>query len=443
MAQSLRDILVDFLKNRPGEKFTAREIARHAIEEYPEWFAFVKQRAKRNMSDDQWQGDIAGKVNTKILHTAGFSTKYPQIKSIGKRPRLFYWDEGVVTSIPVEVPQGPTLSQAQGLRDIVVNFLKSHPDQKFTANEIAQWVINNHPEWFESRKSRSTEMNTPSGWVQRIGGEVTTRLYHGNLSAKHPQIKHTDERPRRFYWESSAVNASPEAAHQASHQISASPSMSTPRPSPSRLSEHDLYPLLTGYLASIGVYSLRIDERRSVNKQGPKGNKWLYPDLVGMEDLTEDWCDQTKNIANVMGGMKAKLWSFEVKLSLSRSDVREFFFQTISNSSWAHLSYLVAADIDHASGSPVMKELRMLSASHGIGVIELNVNDPKESQILIPARERDQVDWDTCNRLTEENKDFQRYIRYVHEFYRVEYVNPANWDKPPEDDEDDIVYLDP
>jgi len=188
--------------------------------------------------------------------------------------------------------------------------------------------------------------------------------------------------------------------------------------------------MLTEYLASIDVYSLRIDEKKSFNKQGPKGNKWLYPDLVGMEVLTKDWCHQIKNIVSELGEMRAKLWSFEVKLSLNRSDVREFFFQTTSNSSWAHLSYLVAADIDHASGSSVMKELRMLSALHGIGVIKLNVDDPRKSTILIPAHEGDRVDWDTCDRLTEENKDFQRYIQYVHEFHKVGYVNPTNWDKP-------------
>jgi len=424
MAQKLENIIVDFLKNRPGEKYKASEIARHAIDEYPEWFAFLKQGAKRNMSDGQWQNDIAGKVNTKILHTPGFSARYPQIKSIGKRPRLFYWDEGVATSIPVEVPQGPTLSQAQGLRDIVVNFLRNRPGEKFEVGEIARWAIDNHTEWFEERKEKARRKGverTDEKWESRIGSEIHS-IYYSYSKLQHPHFKRTDKRPYRYYWDEEGVSTD-------------SPPPPPPPPPSRDLKEHDLYPLLTKYLASIGVYSLRIDEKKSSNKQGPEGNKWLYPDLVGMEDLTKDWDTGIKDIVNAIGGERAKLWSLEVKRLLNRSNVREAFFQTISNSSWAHLSYLVAADIDDAKGLPVMKELRMLSDSHGIGVIKLNAHDPKDSKILIPAHERG-VDWPTCSRLAEENKDFQRYIQYVNEFYKVGYVNSANWDKPPEDDED-------
>ena len=86
------------------------------------------------------------------------------------------------------------------------------------------------------------------------------------------------------------------------------------------LKEGDLYPLLSRYLWSeLDIYSKRIDERRSSNKQGPKGNKWLYPDLVGMEDLTADWHREIKGIVSEYADNKTKLWSFEVKTILNRS----------------------------------------------------------------------------------------------------------------------------
>lgn len=48
----------------------------------------------------------------------------------------------------------------------------------------------------------------------------------------------------------------------------------------------------------------------------------------------------------------------------------------------------------------------MLFAAHGIGFIRLDVDNPADSQVLIPARERDAIDWDMANRLATENRDF-------------------------------------
>lgn len=62
----------------------------------------------------------------------------------------------------------------------------------------------------------------------------------------------------------------------------------------------------------------------------------------------------------------------------------------------------------------------MLAAAHGIGVIQLDVQSPTESQILIPARERSEIDWDMCNRrLTEENGDFAELIGRIRRFHQT------------------------
>src|SRR5690554_4420444 len=42
----------------------------------------------------------------------------------------------------------------------------------------------------------------------------------------------------------------------------------------------------------------------------------------------------------------------------------------------------VAAEID---GTDTLKELRMLPTAHGIGFIKLDVDNPADSQVLIPA----------------------------------------------------------
>ena len=78
-----------------------------------------------------------------------------------------------------------------------------------------------------------------------------------------------------------------------------------------------------------------------------------------------------------------------------------------------------------------MKELRLLAATHGIGLIVLDVEDPTEgSEIRIPARERSDVDWDDCNRLAEENADFRDYIRAVRQFHQTDDIKRGAWDLP-------------
>ena len=93
------------------------------------------------------------------------------------------------------------------------------------------------------------------------------------------------------------------------------------------------------------------------------------------------------------GDKRTRLWSFVVKKVLNMSNVREAFFRAVSNSSWANLGYLVAAK---TSDEETMRELWMLNAEHGIGVIQLDILNVSESQILIPAREQEWVDWNSC-----------------------------------------------
>ncbi len=63
--------------------------------------------------------------------------------------------------------------------------------------------------------------------------------------------------------------------------------------------------------------------------------------------------------------------------------MRKDFFQAVSNSSWANFGYLVATEVQ---GYDTMKELRMLSSLHGIGFIQVNDDNPSDSQIIIPIQ---------------------------------------------------------
>jgi len=155
----------------------------------------------------------------------------------------------------------------------------------------------------------------------------------------------------------------------------------------------------------------------------------LYPDIVALQALDECWDDVVQSCARNGGGQISCLWSFEVKRQLNRSNVRESFFQAVSNSSWAHLGYLVATEINEDRHNGVEKELQMLCALHGIGVILLDPSDVSNSQTLIPTRERSDIDWQSVNRLAEENGDFRNFIDLVADFHRGGKVRKALWNK--------------
>lgn len=71
----------------------------------------------------------------------------------------------------------------------------------------------------------------------------------------------------------------------------------------------------------------------------------VTPDWVGMEVLNEKWSLLIKDCAKYYAWKQTRLWSFEAKKIINRSNLRESFFQALSNSSCAHYGYVVAADL--------------------------------------------------------------------------------------------------
>ncbi|WP_260473233.1 COG2958 family protein, partial [Xylella fastidiosa] len=304
----------------------------------------------------------------------------------------------------------------------ILDCVQTRPEEKFTARQIAEWIFSTYPAECQQKKSnsQSASINTDSDLIQQLVAEIGSR--RPSLQKKHPELKVTEGRPRKYYYTTqtdiAAVAAAESTATKPTKQANGNVTTG----------EHALYPLLSRYLLDeCGVYAKRIDEKRSSNKRGPNGNRWLYPDVVGMQDLGVEWHQQVRDCVSHYSDKRTKLWSFEVKLLINMSNVRECFFQTVSNSSWANFAYLVAAEIE---GPYTLKELRMLFAAHGIGLIKLDSDTPADSQILIPARERDDIDWDMANRLATENRDFLEYIKCVKQFYQTGEAKSADWDIP-------------
>lgn len=293
------------------------------------------------------------------------------------------------------------------LINTIADFLRERPEKRFTAKEIANYIYENYPEQCKQKQKKSKAkvipLNNTKNLLQQITSEIGARRLL--LQKKYPKIKITETRPREYYFlenERKTKNVQSESVR-----------------------EIELYPILSKFLLlEYKVYSKRIDEKRSINSQGKNGNKWLHPDIVGIEDLSNDWHNEVKHCSKEYSYRKTKLWSFEVKKTITRSNIREVFFQAVSNSSWANFGYLVTQNIE---GANTEKELNILSGLHGIGVIALNVNNFSESQFLIQAKEKNEIDWHTINRIAEENKDFLNYIKQIRQFYQTGEIKKSEW----------------
>jgi hypothetical protein len=111
---------------------------------------------------------------------------------------------------------------------------------------------------------------------------------------------------------------------------------------------------------------------------------------------------------------------------LTFANLREAFFQTVSNSTWANESYLVAAQIQN--DEEFVDELKRLSGSFGIGIIKLNIDDPDSSEIMLPGKIKEYLDWDTINKLTM-NPDFKEFIKRIKTDIQSKEVRKEKYDK--------------
>jgi hypothetical protein len=110
-----------------------------------------------------------------------------------------------------------------------------------------------------------------------------------------------------------------------------------------------------------------------------------------------------------------KLSSYEIKKEInSDSELKKYFFQAVSNSSWANYSYLVAFEI---SGD-LYHEMERLNQSFGIGIIELKAN-PFETKVHFPAKYKD-FDFKTIDKLCNINPDFEKFIEAVEKLMTAE-----------------------
>lgn len=293
--------------------------------------------------------------------------------------------------------------------------LQESPNQRYTAKQIALAITERYPEDYLDKRA-NPRFETEQDFISQVIAEVGAQK-QGILSQS-SRIKWQDKPRPRVYWYDDQIQKNIDEIEHDDERLATEKVAHT-------YSEHELYPILMDYLNSEHqLYCLRIDEKRSKNSLGNGGNQWLHPDIVAMEPVAQTWHSHVKTCVLQGGGQSVRLWSFEVKKALTMGNVRKSFFQAVSNSSWASEGYLVATSI---VDSCVEQELRMLSALHGIGVILLSVENPSESELLLPAQKRTDIDWQSVNRIVEENADFKDFVDLVSNYYQTGRVRNRDW----------------
>jgi uncharacterized protein len=195
--------------------------------------------------------------------------------------------------------------------------------------------------------------------------------------------------------------------------------------------ERKLHPLLAYFAYTNSsfhhgkqIYTKTIRHEQSKHS-GP--SEWVYPDMVGFYSPIDDWNNRLLEFNRVYEKSAIKLYSFEIKKQIDRGNYRECFFQAVSNSSWAHESYLATCEVQQQDD--LLSELERLSASFGIGVIVLDLEDIDSSTVLFPSKTRGYLDWEAMNKLCEQNKDFEAFIADVQLDCSGGKIHPSEYDR--------------
>lgn len=167
--------------------------------------------------------------------------------------------------------------------------------------------------------------------------------------------------------------------------------------------ERSLHKVFCSYLRTRNIYAKTIYHEKTSNKND-NNQKWVHPDIVGVQ-FEEFKNDATLSLLKASEPKESvHLYSYELKRRIeSDYQLKQYYFQALSNSSWANFGYLVAFEIN----DDLTEEMERLNNAFGIGIILMQVND---SKILYPAKEK-QLDYNTIEKLNNLNSDFCEFIK--------------------------------
>ncbi len=166
--------------------------------------------------------------------------------------------------------------------------------------------------------------------------------------------------------------------------------------------ERSLHKVFCSFLRTRNIYAKTIFHEKSSSK-GDNAQKWVHPDIVGVQ-FEEYKNDSTLSLLKATEPKESiHIYSYELKRKIeSDYQLKQYYFQALSNSSWANYGYLVAFEINE----DLDEEMARLNNAFGIGIIQMQVDGTK---ILYPAKEK-ALDYNTIEKLNNLNKDFCEFI---------------------------------
>ena len=185
------------------------------------------------------------------------------------------------------------------------------------------------------------------------------------------------------------------------------------------------HPLLCKFLAEHPLFAAQsrtiFHEKSGKSQKG--ADKWLYPDMVGVQFEYADYEHSSLQAwMRKFDRLPIKIFSVEIKKHLDFGNYKEYFFQAVSNSSWANEGYLAALSVPQ--DGEFREALQKLSQSFGIGIILLDAANLSQSEILSPARYKKQMDYAVMYELAEKNRDFSQFLTTITEY---DHKNPHRY----------------
>lgn len=227
---------------------------------------------------------------------------------------------------------------------------------------------------------------------------LAARLYVDIRDNENTLFSQTSVRPAKFYLKSREAELGNQEIQAENDEVN------------NRYKEKDLHKLLATFVLGDQHFKCKVKTiGHEKSRRTTKGkNEWLHPDIVGVYYPFADYSRESLELFSVLENNPYKLYSFEMKKSLNFSNLREYYFQAVSNSSWAHEGYLVTMDI--SKDDEFLEELSRLNNAFGIGIIKLNPENITQSEVMFQAHEKVNIDWSTVERLVKENKDFKSFV---------------------------------
>ncbi len=187
-------------------------------------------------------------------------------------------------------------------------------------------------------------------------------------------------------------------------------------------SETEYYTTVINWLQKgLKIESEKFDHTKALKEK--KGiNHWRYPDIIGIRK--RNYLENgILKIADLTGQKYyPEIWSFEVKIDLLKGNMRNYFFQCLSNSGWANRRYVVVVtDLKQRTKieDEVIAEFRKLSLRYHVGLIQITsmnttLSEEGSSSILVDCPRQD-LDLEIMNDLCISLPEFKDWLESLEE----------------------------